>query len=51
MRWLNVYDTFFEASAAIESYVNYYNCERIHSAVGYRTPNEFVAAYDTLAAA
>jgi transposase InsO family protein len=31
--------------------VNYYNGERIHSALGYRTPNEVAAAYNTLAAA
>lgn len=49
--WPNVYDTFSEASAAIEAYVNYYNSQRIHSALGYRTPNEFAAAYNTLAAA
>lgn len=49
--WPNVYDTFFEASAAIEAYVNYYNNERIHSAIDYRTPNEFAAAFNTLAAA
>ncbi len=49
--WANVYDTLSEARAAIEAYVNYYNRERIHSALGYRTPNEVAAAYDTLAAA
>jgi len=49
--WPNVYDTLSEARAAIEAYVNYYNNERIHSALGYRTPNEVVAAYSTLAAA
>lgn len=49
--WPNVYDSFFEASAAIEAYVNYYNKERIHSAIGYRTPDEFAAAFNTLAAA
>lgn len=49
--WPNLYDTFFEASAAIEAYVNYYNNERIHSALDYLTPNEFAAAYNTLAAA
>jgi putative transposase len=49
--WLNVYDTVLEANAAIESYVNYYNQERIHSALGYRTPNEIAAVYNTLAAA
>jgi len=49
--WPNVYDTFSEARAAIEAYVNYYNNERIHSAIGYRTPIEVAAAYNTLAAA
>ena len=49
--WPNVYDTLSEARAAIEAYVNYYNNERIHSALGYRTPNEVAAAYNTLAAA
>lgn len=49
--WPNVYDTLYEARAAIEDYVNYYNNERIHSALGYRTPNEIAAAYITLAAA
>ena len=49
--WPNVYDTVSQARASLESYVNYYNQERIHSAVGYRTPNEVAAAYDSLAAA
>jgi len=49
--WPNIYDTLSEARVAIEAYVNYYNGERIHSALGYRTPNEVAAAYNTLAAA
>ena len=49
--WPNVYDTVSEARAAIESYVNYYNGERIHSALGYRTPNEVAFAYNTPVAA
>lgn len=49
--WPNVYDTLSEARASIEAYVNYYNQERIHSALGYRTPNEVAAAFNTLAAA
>ena len=36
---------------AIEDHINYYNDERIHSALGYQAPNEFAAAYNTLAAA
>jgi len=49
--WPNLYDTLTEARAAIEDYIEYYNNERIHSALGYRTPNEFAAAYNALAAA
>lgn len=49
--WANVYDTLSEARAALEAYVNYYNQERIHLGLGYRTPNEVAAAYGTLAAA
>ena len=49
--WANVYDTLSEARAAIEDYINDYNNERIHSALGYQTPNEFAAAHNTLAAA
>ena len=49
--WPNLYDSLSEARSAIEDYVRYYNNERIHSALGYRTPNEFAAAHNTLAAA
>ena len=49
--WPNLYDTVSEARACIEAYVNYYNDERIHSALGYRTSNEVAAAYNTLVAA
>lgn len=49
--WLNEYETFAEAHAAIESYVKHYNSRRIHSALGYRTPDDFAAANFTLAAA
>jgi putative transposase len=49
--WPNLYDSVSEARAAIEDYVNYYNNERIHSALGYQTPSEFAAAYNTLVAA
>jgi len=49
--WPNVYETLSEARACLEAYMNYYNQERIHSSLGYRTPNEVAAAYDTLAAA
>ena len=49
--WPNAYDTFLEAHAAIDDYVRYYNSERIHSALGYRTPNEMEAQAITLNAA
>jgi len=49
--WPNLYDSLSEARGAMEAYINYYNDERIHSALGYQTPNEFAAAYDTLVAA
>ncbi|NLH47714.1 MAG: transposase, partial [Myxococcales bacterium] len=35
----------------IDQYVRWYNEKRIHSALGYRTPNEVEAAYLTLKAA
>jgi len=49
--WPNQWDTWSEAHAAIGQYVEYYNNERIHSALEYRTPNEDAAAYVALAAA
>ncbi len=49
--WLNMYDTVWEAGEAIEAYINYYNQQRLHSALDYKTPNEFAAAYNTLVAA
>jgi len=49
--WPNAYDTLTEARAAIESYIRYYNNERIHSALGYQTPSEFAATHVTLVAA
>jgi transposase InsO family protein len=49
--WPNLYDTWAEAHAAVDHYVRWYNAERIHSALAYRTPNEVEAAYLTLKAA
>jgi transposase InsO family protein len=34
----------------VEEYRNHYNRERPHSALGYRTPAEFAAAYDAAGA-
>ena len=49
--WPNAYESWAEAHAAIESYVHYYNYQRIHAALGYLTPDEFAAAAVTLTAA
>lgn len=49
--WPNLWDTLTEAREAIEAYVTYYNEQRIHSALDYRTPNEVAAALITRAAA
>ena len=49
--WPNEYDSFAEVHKAIEDYVKYYNDERIHSALDYKTPNEVAAAFNTLVAA
>lgn len=49
--WPNLYDTMSEAREAVENYIRYYNAERVHSALNYRTPDEFAASHITLAAA
>jgi len=49
--WLNSYETFLEAHEAMERYIDYYNQERIHSALDYKTPNEVAASYVTRKAA
>lgn len=49
--WPNLYDTLSEARTAIAAYVDYYNNERIHSALAYQTPSQFAAAHLALAAA
>ena len=49
--WLNQYDSWPEAHEAIERFVTFYNEERIHSAIDYRTPVEEEARRMTLKAA
>ncbi len=49
--WLNSYATWAEAHAAVEAYVRFYNEQRVHSALGYRTPKEFAAEMKSLKAA
>ena len=49
--WLNSYDSFHEAHQAIENYINFYNQERIHQALEYKTPNETAEPFANLNAA
>lgn len=39
--WYNLYETYSEAITSIEVYIDFYNNDRIHSALGYLTPAEF----------
>jgi transposase InsO family protein len=41
-----VFTSLLEAKVLVEGYRNHYNCERPHSALGYRTPAEFGALYE-----
>ena len=41
--WLTNFKTFAQAKAAIEEWVRFYNHERPHQALGYRSPVEFAA--------
>jgi putative transposase len=49
--WSNSYDTWSEAHEAIDRYVRWYNEQRIHSALDYRTPSEVEAEWFALNAA
>jgi len=49
--WPNRWDTWSEAHTAIAKYVDYYNRERIHSSLDYRTPEEVAATFTTRVAA
>jgi putative transposase len=49
--WQNQYESWSEAHQAIDRYVQYYNSERIHSALDYRTPIEVEAIGASLKAA
>jgi len=49
--WANAYDTWGEAHQALDAYIRYYNNERIHSALDYRTPAEAAARHRALKAA
>jgi putative transposase len=49
--WPNLYDSWSEAHEAIEKYLEYYNNDRIHSALDYKTPKEIEDEFFTLKAA
>jgi putative transposase len=48
--WLNQYESWAEAHRAIEQYMRFYNEQRIHSALDYRTPKEFAQERTSLKA-
>ena len=39
--WYNLYESYSEAVTSIEVYIDFYNNDRIHSALGYLTPAEY----------
>ena len=49
--WLNQYESWAEAHRAIDEYMRFYNEQRIHSALDYRTPKEFAQEPTSLKAA
>jgi len=45
---LHLFRTIYEAKMIIRNYINYYNTERPHSAIGYETPIDFDKNLDTI---
>ena len=45
--WCNEYDSLREARDGIDEYVRYYNRDRLHSSLDYRTPDEVHEAYQS----
>ncbi len=39
--WCHVFETIEEAEAAIGKWIKYYNEERMHSRLGYKSPGEY----------
>ncbi len=44
------FTSLLEAKVLVEEYRNHYNCERPHSALGYRTPAELAASCEPASA-
>ena len=42
---LNIYDTYDQARDRTEKFIEFYNAERIHSALGYISPRQFAARW------
>jgi putative transposase len=43
--WLNAYETYEEARERLAGFLEFYNAERIHSALGYISPRQFAALW------
>lgn len=48
--WQHNFETFEQAEKAIIEWIKFYNAERIHSALGYKSPMEFRQSLRKLAA-
>ena len=44
--WLNEFDNFNEAKAALDSWVQSYNASYPHSVLNYRSPNQFIESWN-----
>ncbi|MHA1170348.1 MAG: transposase [Candidatus Hodarchaeales archaeon] len=49
--WMNQYDSFEEAHEAVDSFIRFFNRERIHASLNYHTPVEFAETRLTIDAA
>ena len=48
--WCHVFDTIEEAEAEIGTWITYYNEQRMHSRLGYQSPNEYEETLQEIAA-
>jgi transposase InsO family protein len=44
--WLREWTSPFELAEQLNNWVDYYNCHYLHSALGYKTPNQFEQEYN-----
>jgi putative transposase len=45
--WLNLYDSWSDAHEAVDEYIQFYNNERIHSALNYKTPKDIETCWNS----